>query len=231
MYGGGLRVKTTIDLKLQKIARDAIAKVLPPSIGPTAALVALDPHTGAVLAMVGGRNYHKSQFNLATQGERQPGSAFKPFVLAAALKGHLAVDDVRLEPITIDADGRVWQVNNYEGEYLGPIDLSKAIAYSDNSVFAQLTKSSGRGTWRRRHGARRDTPLHGYFSIGLGGEWNAARHGARVRGVRERRQPHRRRAVRRRAACRRVPHRRRWPLQDRERHPRPAGAESREGDT
>ena len=56
-------------------------------------------HTGAVLAMVGGRNYHQSQFNLATQGERQPGSAFKPFVLAAALRaGDLAGDDARLGP-------------------------------------------------------------------------------------------------------------------------------------
>ena len=79
-------MKTTIDLGLQKIARAAIDKVLPPSIGPTAALVAINVHTGDVLAMVGGRNYHESQFNLATQGERQPGSAFKPFVLAAALR-------------------------------------------------------------------------------------------------------------------------------------------------
>ena len=61
--------------------------------GPQAALVAIDPRDGAVLAMVGGSNYRESQFNLAVQGERQPGSAFKPFVLAAALeRGHLAVD-------------------------------------------------------------------------------------------------------------------------------------------
>src|SRR5262249_52087621 len=86
VYGGGLRVKTTIDLELQRLAREAVASALPPSVGPTAALVAIDPRTGAVLAMVGGRNYHRSQFNLATQGERQPGSAFKPFVLAAALE-------------------------------------------------------------------------------------------------------------------------------------------------
>ena len=84
-------MRTTIDLRMQKMAREAIAKVLPPEIGPTAALVTLDARTGAVLAMVGGRNYHQSQFNLATQGERQPGSSFKPFVLAAALQErHLA---------------------------------------------------------------------------------------------------------------------------------------------
>jgi len=86
VYGGGLHVKTTIDLGLQRLAREAVAKELPPSVGPTAALVAIDARTGAVLAMVGGRNYHQSQFNLATQGERQPGSAFKPIVLAAALR-------------------------------------------------------------------------------------------------------------------------------------------------
>ena len=90
VFGGGLHVTTTIDLGLQQLARDAIAKELPPSVGPTAALVALDARTGAVLAMVGGRNYHQSQFNLATQGERQPGSAFKPFVLAAALRAGIA---------------------------------------------------------------------------------------------------------------------------------------------
>ena len=144
VYGGGLRVRTTIDLKLQKIARDAIAKVLPPEIGPTAALVTLDAHTGAVLAMVGGRNYHQSQFNLATQGERQPGSSFKPFVLAAALKSGISPATTLVsQPVTIDAGGRLWKVNNYEGDYIGTIDLRQAIAYSDNSVFAQLTNIVG----------------------------------------------------------------------------------------
>ncbi len=99
VYGGGLKVTTTIDLGLQKLARQAIDKALPASIGPSAALVAIDVHTGNVVAMVGGRNYHKSEFNLATQGERQPGSAFKPFVLAAALKDGISPGvDARLAP-------------------------------------------------------------------------------------------------------------------------------------
>jgi len=73
-FGGGLRVKTTLNVRLQQIARDAVKTVLPPNgNGPTASLVVLDAHSGAVLAMVGGENYHKNQFNLATQGERQPG--------------------------------------------------------------------------------------------------------------------------------------------------------------
>ena len=172
VLGGGMHVTTTIDLGLEKIARDAIAQELPPSVGPTAALVALDVQTGAVLAMVGGRNYHQSQFNLATQGERQPGSAFKPFVLAAALRQGIAPSTVfTSHPVTIDAGGRLWKVNNYEDEYLGPINLSQAIAYSDNSVFAQLTNVVGPAnvaSAARTLGI--SSPLQPYFSIGLGGE-------------------------------------------------------------
>jgi penicillin-binding protein 1A len=172
VFGGGLRVRTTIDLKMQDMAREAIAKVLPPSIGPTAALVALDAHTGAVLAMIGGRNYHQSQFNLATQGERQPGSSFKPFVLATALKSGISPSTTFVsQPVTIDADGRQWHVNNYESAYNGTIDLRSAIAYSDNSVFAQLTKVVGpANVAATAKSLGVGTPLNGYFSIGLGGE-------------------------------------------------------------
>ena len=172
VYGGGLRVTTTIDLGLEKIAQDAIAKELPPSVGPTAALVALDARTGAVLAMVGGRNYHQSQFNLATQGERQPGSSFKPFVLAAALKEGISPATV-LDLAHGDdrRRGRLWRVNNYEGEDLGPINLATATAQSDNTVFAQLTNVVGPGkvaATAQELGI--STPLHPYFSIGLGAE-------------------------------------------------------------
>jgi penicillin-binding protein 1A len=172
VYGGGLRVTTTIDLGLQKIARAAIAKELPPSVGPTAALVALDARTGAVLAMIGGRNYRQSQFNLATQGERQPGSSFKPFVLAAALKeGISPATTLVSHTVTIDAGGRLWRVNNYEGEDLGPINLATATAESDNTVFAQLTNVVGPGAvaaTAKELGI--STPLPDYFSIGLGAE-------------------------------------------------------------
>ncbi len=172
VYGGGLRVKTTIDLNLQKAARDAIEKVLPASIGPTAALVSIDVHTGAVLAMVGGRNYRTSQFNLATQGERQPGSAFKPFVLAAALSNGIAPASVLpSKQVTLDIGGRLWVVNNFEHEYLGPINLTKAIAYSDNAVFAQLTNIVGPEAVARTATALGiTTPLSPYFAIGLGAE-------------------------------------------------------------
>ena len=72
--------------------------------------------------MVGGANYHQNQFNLATQGERQPGSAFKPFVLATALRENISPSSTftSSKQVTINAGGRLWQVNNYEGEALGP---------------------------------------------------------------------------------------------------------------
>jgi penicillin-binding protein 1A len=175
--GGGLRVRTTLDVDLQKAAREAIASVLPgavrsPSQGPTAAMVVLDAQSGSVLAMVGGANYHRSQFNLATQGERQPGSSFKPFVLATALKEGIAPSSIftSSKQVTINAGGRLWQVNNYEGEALGPIDLSKAIAYSDNSVFSQLTALVGPRQVRDTATELGIPNLKGYFAIGLGAE-------------------------------------------------------------
>ena len=172
-YGGGLKVTTTLDVDLQKLASSAIQSVLPTSsTGPTAAMVVLDAHSGAVLAMANGENYHKSQFNLATQGERQPGSAFKPFVLAAALKAGVAPSSVLdSKQVSIDTGGRVWQVNNYEGEYLGPIDLTKAIAVSDNAVFSQLTALVGPASvaaTAKRLGIT--SKLQPYFAIGLGAE-------------------------------------------------------------
>jgi penicillin-binding protein 1A len=174
-FGGGLRVRTSLDVNLQKIAREAVYSVLPAGSGPTAALVAIDVqrNPGAVLAMVGGENYHKNQFNLATQGERQPGSAFKPFVLATALKQNISPSSILTssKQVTINADGRLWQVNNYEGEALGPIDLTKAIAYSDNSVFSQLTALVGpRQVKQTAVDLGITTPLQGYFAIGLGAE-------------------------------------------------------------
>jgi penicillin-binding protein 1A len=107
VFGGGLRVTTTIDLGLQDLAREAISEVLPDPNGPSAALVAIDVHNGAVLAMYGGKSYRQSQFNLAVQGERQAGSSFKPFVLASALEEGLSPSTTLVsEPVVIPAGGR-----------------------------------------------------------------------------------------------------------------------------
>jgi penicillin-binding protein 1A len=175
-FGGGLKVTTTLDIGLQTIAQDAIAKVLPQNgTNPAVALVAIDAQSdpGAVRAMVGGANYHKNQFNLATQGERQPGSSFKPFVLATALKENIAPSSIltSVKHVDINIGGKIWPVSNYEGEALGPINLSQAIAYSDNSVFSQLTAIVGPGNVATTaHELGITSKLNGYFAIGLGAE-------------------------------------------------------------
>ena len=172
VFGGGLKVRTTIDLKLQQKARDAISKWLTNPNGPSAALVAIDPRNGAVKAMVGGNNYRKSQFNLAVQGVRQPGSSFKPFVLATALReGISPATHFESKPQTIDLGDKYWVVSNYDDSYLGSIDLERATIESDNAVYAQLTQLVGSkhvAETARRMGIR--SKLDGYFAIGLGAE-------------------------------------------------------------
>ena len=170
VYGGGLHVTTTIDLKLQKLAVQAVRKWLPSPTGPQASLVAIDPHTGAVVAMVGGLNFHHSQFNLAVQGERQSGSSFKPFVLATALKQGIAPESTfKSGTISIYIGGKFWTVHNFENEDLGVINLAKAISASDNTVFAQLTRDVGPvNVVHTAHQMGITRPLQGVFSIGLG---------------------------------------------------------------
>ena len=172
VFGGGLRVYTTLDTKLQKIARKSIAKVLTDPDGPQAALVAIDPRSGEVMAMAGGSNYRESQFNLAVQGERQPGSAFKPFVLAAALdEGISPASHFESHQVVIPLGDKLWQVNNYEGSYLGSISLETATIHSDNSVYAQLTSIVGpQNVARMARDAGIRSKLNSYFAIGLGAE-------------------------------------------------------------
>jgi penicillin-binding protein 1A len=172
VFGGGLKVYTSIDLDLQRLAHEAIDKWLPDPKGPSAALVAIDPRDGRVLAMYGGESFHKSQFNLAVQGQRQTGSSFKPFVLATAVEQGISPSTViTSEPTVVNLGDKLWSVHNYEGSYLGPIDLQEATIHSDNSVYAQLTAQVGPenvADMAHRLGITR--PLHDYFAIGLGVE-------------------------------------------------------------
>ncbi|MDX6507532.1 MAG: penicillin-binding protein, partial [Gaiellaceae bacterium] len=172
VFGGGLHVRSTIDLNLQRIARQSITKSLTDPNGPSAALVAVDPRDGSVLAMIGGNNYRKSQFNLAVQGERQPGSSFKPFVLATALADGISPDSQFVSgPVQIPLGDKLWYVHNYENSDLGRISLATATQESDNTVFAQLTQLVGPGAIVRT--AKRlgiTSPLKNYFAIGLGAE-------------------------------------------------------------
>jgi penicillin-binding protein 1A len=172
VFGGGLHVRSTIDLNIQRFARQAITKWLTNPNGPSAALVAVNPQDGSVLAMIGGNSYRKSQFNLAVQGERQPGSSFKPFVLATALKDGISPDsDFESGPVQIPLGDKVWYVHNYENEDLGRISLATATEVSDNTVYAQLTQLVGPKAIART--ARKlgiTSPLKAYFAIGLGAE-------------------------------------------------------------
>jgi len=172
VFGGGLRVRTSIDLNVQRFARQSITKWLKNPNGPSAALVAVNPRTGAVLAMIGGNNYRKSQFNLAVQGERQPGSSFKPFVLATALHDGISPDtEFESGPVQIPLGDRTWYVHNYENSDLGRISLATATEVSDNTVYAQLTQLVGPAAVVRT--AKRlgiASPLKNYFAIGLGAE-------------------------------------------------------------
>jgi penicillin-binding protein 1A len=172
VYGGGKEVRTTLDLDLQEIGHRAIARWLKDEDGPAAALVAIDPRNGAVKAMIGGSNFRESQFNLAVQGERQAGSAFKPFVLAAALdEGFAPATTFVSKPQTIWLGDKAWVVSNYEDAYLGSTDLTTATVHSDNAVYAQLTALVGPRnvrTMAQRLGIKSE--LKGYFAIGLGAE-------------------------------------------------------------
>jgi penicillin-binding protein 1A len=107
------------------------------------AIVAMDPHTGRVRAMVGGFSHDQSQFNRATQAQRQPGSAFKPFVYAAALdNGYTPSSIVVDEPISIDPGGgqEVWSPKNYNGKATGPHTLRYGIEHSKNLMTVRLAR-------------------------------------------------------------------------------------------
>ena len=142
-FDGGLRIKTTLDLELQRAAEQSIESYLAYSGDPSASLVAIENSTGEVRAMVGGRNYDESPFNLATEGERQPGSSFKAFDLAAALERGISPDSEwpsKEKTFYVPGPNGVekFVVHNDEGAYTGENTLTGAIAYSDNSIFAEV---------------------------------------------------------------------------------------------
>jgi penicillin-binding protein 1A len=140
-YYGGLQVHTTLDLGLQHAAEEAVTGYLPGAEGPTAALVAVENSTGKVRAMVGGRGYDESPFNLATEGERQPGSSFKAFDLAAALEDGISPDSVwasKEKTFKVPHSSELFVVHNDENAYSGSNTLTGATAFSDNSIYAEV---------------------------------------------------------------------------------------------
>ena len=141
---GGLRVYTTVDRRLQIAAQRAIRDTLPYKEDPAAALVSIDPKTGAIHAMVAVTPQRvKNQYNLISQGRRQAGSTFKTFVLTAAVERGVNPDTTyyRSGPFRYQPDPLTepWEVETYSKSYLGTTSISRATLASDNTVYAQLT--------------------------------------------------------------------------------------------
>jgi penicillin-binding protein 1A len=139
LYEGGLQIITTLDTTMQQQAEHAAATWRPRS-GPDVALVSIDPRDGAVRAVVGGRNYRHREFNLAIQAQRQAGSSFKPFVLAAAMDAGISPDS-GWESSGFSSDdvcGVPWTVSNYEGQGSGRMSLREATWHSVNGVYARV---------------------------------------------------------------------------------------------
>ncbi|MGD9768569.1 MAG: penicillin-binding protein 1A [Pseudolabrys sp.] len=138
------------------------------------AIVAMDPNTGRVLAMVGGFSFDQSQFNRATQALRQPGSSFKPFVYAAALdNGYTPSTQVLDAPLEIDqgAGQGVWAPQNYEGKFYGPSTLRFGIEHSRNVMTVRLAQDIGMpmvAEYAKRFGIYDDLPPYLSFALGAG---------------------------------------------------------------
>jgi penicillin-binding protein 1A len=148
---GDLSVYTTIDLEKQLAAHDIAygpSGYLPEGDDPDLALVSIEPGTGRIETMVGDRD-ENSQFNLVTQGRRQPGSSFKPFALIAALEQGIDPDtryvsEKKEYKVDVGLDEpETWEVQNYDGIVRGEISLKEALWRSDNTVFADLAMNAG----------------------------------------------------------------------------------------
>jgi penicillin-binding protein 1A len=170
---GGLRVHTTLDMKLQRTARASIRHRLDRPHDPASAIVSIDPRNGDIRAMATTTKYEKEQFDYASQGHRQPGSTFKPIVLLAAIAGHQADPKKTFyvsKPIDMQTGfGRV-HVQTYDHTYGGRMNLVKATLLSDNSVYQQLDLDVGPDLVADTAADLGiETPLDGYPAEGLGG--------------------------------------------------------------
>ncbi len=141
LLNGGLRIFTSFDPRLQALAQQAVLDHLP-NAAPTAALASVDPRTGQIRAIFGGTDFNVEQFNFATQGRRQPGSSFKPIVMATALEMGFPLDlPLSGASPALFPTGDEWEeegVENYGGASYGVVDLQSALIRSINTAFAQL---------------------------------------------------------------------------------------------
>jgi len=187
VFKGGLHVYTTLSpamqLKAESTLREGLraletrraataGKDAPAPERPEGALLALEPQTGYIRAMVGGYDFFKSEFNRAVQARRQPGSAFKPFVYIAALEAGLTpasvVDDSPVQ-YPFGANGKIWKPDNYDRKFRGPITYQQALEESINVATIKVQERIG--VRRTVDVARRlgvESPLHENLSIALG---------------------------------------------------------------
>lgn len=173
VFKGGLRIFTTLKPNYQKSAEEAVKTTLNRPNDPSASLVSIEAKTGYVRAMVGGRDFRTEKFNLAAQGRRQAGSAFKMFVLAAAIEKGYSLNDIFVsapQSIKFAADAPVWNVKNYSNNYRGPITLRQATVFSDNTVYAQLiVKVGAANVVKMAHDLGIETHIPANPAIALGG--------------------------------------------------------------
>jgi penicillin-binding protein 1A len=169
---GGLRVYTTVDLDKQDQARAAIAGRLA-GVGPSSAIVTIDPKNGQILAMASSADYGKSKFNLAAQGHRQPGSSFKVMALMTALRRGVDPNSTYYVSKPLDFDDPTWgpiKVKTYDGTYGGSMNLVRATLRSDNSVYEQLALDLGpKEVAKTAKDMGITTKLDGYPAESLGG--------------------------------------------------------------
>lgn len=180
VYTQGLNIYTTLDLKAQEAATKALQKGLrmvderykKRDVPVQGALIAIEPGTGYIKAMVGGRDFYETQFNRTFQSLRQPGSAFKPFVYITALDNGFTPDDIIVDgPVSYPGakKGLLWSPKNFSGKFQGPVTLRKAIAESINAVAVKLLDRVGVNTtieYARKLGVKSE--LKPYLPLALG---------------------------------------------------------------
>ena len=177
IYKNEMKIYTTIDERLQEAAFDALREGVRRMEernrykGLQGALLVIDPRTGGILSMVGGVDFAASQFNRALQARRQPGSAFKPVIYAAALdKGKTVVSQADDSPVEFErSETEMWKPKNYDGTFLGPIPLLEALAKSRNLATVRLLNEIGVDTAiRMARDLGIESPIERNLSIALG---------------------------------------------------------------
>lgn len=162
IFSGGLKIYTTLDKDIQKVANEALQ-----GSGYEGGIICIDPQSGYIKAMVGGKNYEESKFNRATQAYRQPGSTFKPFIYAASIDSGFTLSDVLVDEPLVFPNG--WKPENYERKFRGPITLREALEGSVNIIGIKLLQGTGIDkviTYARRMGIK--SQLRRDLSLALG---------------------------------------------------------------